>query len=244
MQETETVHYIFHYEENTPAQRDIADIAVMQEACFRYICHVLKVEPDFKIEYYLCQTPEEVGRFYGDDEPCNGFTVMPNRIYAVYNDTVKCIGFHEDAHIISYCINRPDCPVIREGLAMFFDKRWWGISNQDWTRYYLSQCRIPDIGRWFDKKTFFAEDCAVSYPIAGCFTEYLILTYGIDRYLDFYGKNGNMAEEFVRVYPKSPGEMNVEFWNYIRLFSLDEGISRRIEAILEKNNADLSENDG
>jgi len=32
---------------------------------------------------------------------------LPNEIYAVYNDKVKCIGFHEDAHIISYNIAVP-----------------------------------------------------------------------------------------------------------------------------------------
>lgn len=234
MKEMETLHYIFHYGENTPAERDIADIAAGQEACYCHVCRVLKVRPGFKIEYFLCQTPEEVGRLYGDDDPCNGFTVMPNRIYAVYNDTVQCVGFHEDAHIISYCINRPDCPAIREGLAMFFDRRWWGISNQDWTVYYLRKGLFPGMSEWVDKESFFSVDCAVSYPIAGCFTEYLILTYGIERYLDFYRGHGGTEKEFSRVYQTSIAEMDLEFRNYVRLFALDDGVSRRIEAILEE----------
>lgn len=234
MKKTETLHYIFHYGESTPAERDIAQIAAGQEACYRYICRVLKIKPDFKIEYYLCDSPEEAGRLYGDDEPCNGFTALPNRIYAVYNDTVQCVGFHEDAHIISYCINRPDCPAVREGLAMFFDRRWWGISNQDWTVYYLRKGLFTGVSKWIDKEAFFSVDCDVSYPIVGCFTEYLILTHGMERFLDFYGGHGRTAEEFARTYQQTLAEADLEFMNYIRLFSLDDGVSHRIDALLEE----------
>ena len=127
MQTFETEHYTFHYGANTAAERDIEKIAALQESCFSHICAVLGLTPDFKIEYFLCDSPEEVGRICGDDEPCNGFADLPNRIYAVYNDAVQCVGFHEDAHLISFVRNRPICPAVTEGLAMYFDRKWWGI---------------------------------------------------------------------------------------------------------------------
>ncbi len=35
-------------------------------------------------------------------------------------------------------------PAIREGLAMYFDRKWWGIQNLDWAGYYLQTGRyIP-----------------------------------------------------------------------------------------------------
>ena len=142
MQTFESEHYIFHYGANTAAARDIRKIAALQEGCFSHICAVLGLTPDFRIEYFLCDSPEEVGRIYGDADPCNGFASPPDRIYAVYNETVQCVGFHEDAHIISYMLNRPDCPAVREGLAMYFDRRWWGIENLDWTGYYLKTGRF------------------------------------------------------------------------------------------------------
>ena len=123
MKEFESPHYLFHYEVGTAAEWDIEEIADKQERCFAHICSILCINPNIKIEYFLCNSPEDVGRIYGDNEPCNGFTIMPNQIYAVYNDKEKCVGFHEDAHIISYTINRPECPAIREGLAMFFDRK-------------------------------------------------------------------------------------------------------------------------
>ena len=78
MQTFETEHYLLHYGAGTPAERDIEKIAALQESCFSHICAVLGLTPDFKIEYFLCDSPEEVGRICGDDEPCNGFADLPN----------------------------------------------------------------------------------------------------------------------------------------------------------------------
>ena len=48
MKEFETENYIFHFEENSLAARDIKKIAEYQEKCNKYLCSVLKVNPDFK----------------------------------------------------------------------------------------------------------------------------------------------------------------------------------------------------
>lgn len=193
MKQYETVHYIFNYNADSKAEKDILEIAALQEACFEYICHVLRTKPDFKIEYFLCATPEEVGRVYGDDDPCNGFTSLPNKIYAVYNEKVQCVGFHEDAHVISYTINRPDPPAIREGLAMYFDRKWWGIQNLDWTGFFLKTGRYIAVDKLLDRETFFSVDCSITYPIVGAFTDWLIASYGIDKYLEFYKQEDSAA---------------------------------------------------
>ena len=138
MKQFESDHYIFHYGEETKAERDIQSIADCQENCFRFICDVLGITPEFRIEYYLCDSAEEVGR----NDPCNAFASPPDTVYAVYNEHIQCIGFHEDSHLISYIINRPDCPAVREGLAMYFDRKWWGIQNMDWAGYYLKTDRF------------------------------------------------------------------------------------------------------
>lgn len=231
MKQFETKHYIFHYGEGTKAEEDIAQIAAEQEACFRYICDVLKVKPEFKILYYLCDSPEEVGRVYGDDDPCNGFAVMPNKIYAVYNREVRCIGFHEDAHIISYTGNRPPCPAIREGLAMYFDRKWWGIHNMDWTGYFIKNNRYLPVNLLLDREAFFDADCSVTYPIMGAFTEYLISLYGIQAYMDFYNRQ-DMVSAMKEVFGKTPEELNREFVDHMGLFRLDAGVEKRMEELL------------
>ena len=231
MKTYETEHYVFHYNSGTKAETDIRSIAAGQEACFRYICKVLKTTPDFKLQYFLCDSPEEVGRVYGDDEPCNGFAVMPDTVYAVYNEQVQCVGFHEDAHIISYTISRPDCPAIREGLAMYFDRKWWGISNLEWTGYYLKKNGELPTAAWLDRDTFFEEDCTLTYPIMGAFTEYLISTYGPDAYLRLYGQQ-DMARGMEAVYGKTPAQLQREFEDYVGLFRVDEGLEKRIVNLL------------
>jgi len=131
MLKIETAHYIFYYNENSKAEQN-------------------------KLEYYLCNSPEEVGMF------------------------------HEDAHLISYVINRPESVAIREGLAMYFDKTWWKISNQEWVSRFLKTGQYIPVAQLLDEERFYAEDCAVTYPIMGAFTEWLIKSFGIEKYLQFY----------------------------------------------------------
>ena len=193
---------------------------------------MLKTKPDFKIEYILCDTREEVGRIYGDNEPCNGFAVPPKKIVAVYNDQIQCIGFHEDAHIISYILYRPDSPAIREGLAMYFDRIWWGIPNLSWTGLYLKTGRYVSIDALLDRETFFSIDCSISYPIMGAFTDYLIATYGVDSFLRMYQQQ-DTAQAMQEVYHKTPAELNKDFAAYARLFRIDPVLENRMTELLQ-----------
>lgn len=231
MKSFETEHYIFHYGPGGVAEAEIAQIAATQEACFRHICTVLDVKPDFRIQYFLCDSPEEVGRIYGDNDPCNGFAAPPDKIYAVYNEEVRCIGFHEDAHILSYLINRPTCPAIREGLAMYFDRKWWGIQNLDWTGFFLKTGRYLPVDALLDKEFFCAYDCHVTYPIMGAFTQWLIGTYGMEKYLRMY-RQQDISSAMVQIYGKTPAELNRAFTDYVRIFRIDEMLEQRMDVLL------------
>ena len=229
----ESEHYIFHYGAGTKAEKDIAEIAAYQENCFQYICRILDVTPEFKIEYFLCDSPEEVGRIYGNDYPCNGFAAPPDKIYAVYNEQVQCIGFHEDAHIISFTVNRPHCPAITEGLAMYFDRKWWCIQNMDWVGYYIKTGRYIRVDQLLDREFFFQQDDTITYPIMGAFTEWLITTYGAKTYMRMY-KQQDMVSAMIQVYKQTPKEMNQAFTNYIGLFKNDKVLEQRMEDLLSE----------
>lgn len=232
MKTYETSNYIFHFREKSTAERDILKIAQIQESCYAYISAVLKTVPDFKIEYFLCETPEEVGRVYGDDDPCNGFTALPNKIYAVYNEEVRCIGFHEDAHVISYLINRPNSRAVREGVAMYFDRKWWGIHNLDWTGHFIKTGKYISVKELFDDEVFSSSDCSITYPIVGAFTEWLISSYGADKYLKFY-KYENPAEALALVYNQTLEELSKAFADYVQLFDIDEALELRMAKLAE-----------
>ena len=233
MKQFESEHYIFRFGADSKAELDIREIAACQEACFRHIRNVLGVTPPFKIEYFLCDSPEKAGRIYGDNEPCNGFAAPPNKIYAVYNEHLQCVGFHEDAHIVSYLLNRLDCTAIREGLAMYFDRKWWGIQNLDWTGYFLKTGRYIPVDQLMKNDQFSSEECGVTYPIMGAFTDWLIASFGIESYRRFY-RQQNAASAMARVYQRTPAEMNQAFADYIRLFEIDACLKHRMEELLRR----------
>ncbi len=194
----ESQHYIFHYQSGSAAERDLQMIRNCQESCFRKITETLQVDFPTKIHYWICDTPEEVGRIYGDNEPCNGFASGPDKVYAVYNEEIHCIGPHEDAHLISYQIHKPNSAFVREGLAMFFDETWWGRPNEDWVKAFQRESRLPDIADLFSDAAFYQYSDAVTYPIAGALTNYLITTYGIASYLQFYRNDEQPWPDAVR----------------------------------------------
>ncbi|MDO7205810.1 hypothetical protein Q5M85_18660 [Paraclostridium bifermentans] len=80
----ESDHYIFHYHKNSIAENMIDDIVEEQEDCFNHISRVLKINFNIKINYYLCNSAEEVGALYGDNDPCNAFARKNLIIYLLF----------------------------------------------------------------------------------------------------------------------------------------------------------------
>ena len=217
----ESENYIFNFLEGSIAEKEIKKIIRIQEGCFKYIKNILQVDFERKIKYYLCETPEEIGVLYGDNEPCNGFAKIPNKIYAVYNQKVKCIGFHEDVHIISYNLNIPNSTAIREGLAMFFDRKWHGITNLDWTKFYINEKKYVSILEMLDDEKFNSIDCNISYPIMGAFTEYLVLSYGMEKYKKFYSSK-DIKEGFLNAFGLNIEDIEKEFKEYLNLLRINK----------------------
>lgn len=236
---TKTKHYIFHYNKDSLAEKDLDLIIKTQENCHKNICKSLNVEMDIPIKYFLCDTPEEVGTIYGtihgdDFEPCNGFAMRPNEIYAVYNEDLKCIGFHEDAHIISYhSLNRPPQVFIREGLVMHFDKVYWGISNDAWVYYLLQNNRFISLKDLIIDAKFYSFSDKLTYPIAGSFISYLININGLDNFKSFYI---NLNDDFEQCFEKSFGtslhEIEKDFIDYIYLIVPNKHILKLIGDLL------------
>ena len=229
-----TAHYVFHYSKNSTAEKEIDEIAALQEGCYSFISSCLHTNVKGKIHYHFFDAPEEVGRQYAiaydnnDDEPCNGFALSNlkskdgvNHIFAVYNDKVKCVGFHEDAHIISYSLGRPSSQFVREGLAMFFDRYWWGSDNYSWTRWYVEQQKNPSVNALLENSIFSEYSDVLTYPIAGAFTGYLIERFGTERYVEFYrcsAEKGTQAFEQILGAPVSLLEH--DFLAYIKMFQV------------------------
>ncbi len=191
-----TAHYDFYFSKGSLAQKNINKIANYQEDCYRKITAALNIIPDFKIQYLLADSPEDLGVLYGDNEPCNGYVRLPNNVYAVYSKNAKCIGMHEDAHIISYSVKRPISAFLREGLAMYFDEQWQGKSNEEWCRDFVGESRLPDALDLIDNEKFFSIQEAISYPLAGAFAKFLIDKLSMIVYLQKVYYNDNAITAF------------------------------------------------
>ncbi len=228
MKQFETEHYVFNYASGSKAEQDIESIAAHQEACASYMCAVLGMPLAHKLQYFLCETAQEVGEM-NQGVPVNGLAVYPDKIYAVYNEEVQCIFFHEDAHLISFMWADPNPynPAVEEGFAMFFDRKWWGIHNLDWVGYFLKSGKYIPITKLLDADGFYALDDRITYPIVGAFTEWLVSYGGMERYHDFFEKR-DVPNAMQKIYGKTPEEMNEAFVKYTSLFKMDEELEQRM----------------
>lgn len=210
-----TEHYVFHYQVGTLAEKEIKEIAQVQERAFSKICGVLEVRYPKRIHYYFADSPAEIGSiFWGEGVSCNGCAVCgDNKIYAVYSEDIKCIGEHEDTHLISYLIGDPASSFLSEGLAMYFHANWWGVPNEEWAAYYKENYPKISVEGLLDNDQFSECGEATTYPIAGAFTKFLIDTYGINPYIELYKYAGHEYNKIVKeIYHISLQEIERSFW--------------------------------
>lgn len=240
----ESKHYIFSFSKSSLAEKDIQSIAEVQEKCRSTFLEVFKVESRLTIQYYLFTTALDCGKQYrllhkedyldnDPDEEVNGYTSYPDKIFATYNDTIQCIGYHEDVHLLmaEQYGNLKSC-FVKEGIATFFDKVWWGIDNQYWANVIIEKGIIKDIECLYDNDEFFKYKCMYTYPIVGAFTEWLIEKIGIDEYKKYY-----QAFNDVLSFPSHDYRVELveEFEEYIKTVKVKEEIKDKISRCIIKN---------
>lgn len=208
----ETTHYVFHFLQSSLAAHDIAYISETQESCYEKICGLLNIRYAHKISYWLYDSSQVIGNIFFDGSPCNGvaittdsdedigrmvsltgrdedrFVVEPYSVHAVYEERIKCIGEHEDTHVIAAQLYEPESAFLTEGLAMFMDGKWWGTANKSWAKDYSHKEELLSTAdvMCLDEDGFYALESSKTYPVAGAWTEYVIGCYGVEKYKEFY----------------------------------------------------------
>jgi hypothetical protein len=163
----------------------------------------------------------------------NGYTSYPDKIFATYNDTIPCIGYHEDVHLLmaEQYGNLKSC-FVKEGIATFFDKVWWGIDNLYWAKVILEKGIIKYIESLYYNEEFFKYKCMYTYPIAGAFTEWLIEKIGIDEYKKYY-------QAFIDKlhFPENSYRQDLvnEFIEYMKNVKVEKEIKDQISTCIIKN---------
>lgn len=211
-------HYVFHYIPGSAAERDILLIAQTQEESFHKICNTLNIEYTEKIHYYLTNSPLEIGKVIWDKEaPCNGCALCGrSKIYAVYTNDIRCIGSHEDTHLISFLLNYPESDFVVEGLAMYMDGLWWGVANEIWAAYYHAKHAGLSVKDMLDNTVFANYGCTITYPISGAFTKFLIDVFGMERYIQLYKYTGGEYDIIMdSIFHTSFEDIVEQFWNKI-----------------------------
>lgn len=235
----ETEHYIFHVAPGSLAAQDVQIIAAEQETSYRYIHHMLGLVMEEKINYYLFNSREEVGRAierkFGIYSPNNGCAVSENEIYAVYNQEIKCIGPHEDTHVLAFALGRPASSFLEEGLACAMDAQWWGVDNHTWVRYYRKNGGCPSINELLhmDWQTFGKMDCSVTYPVAGSFVTWLLLRFGREKFFQIYTAEDYDAAE--NILGSKFDALEADYFEFIGLLRSDKAVESRIAELIEEN---------
>ncbi len=229
----ESEHYIFHMHEESFAAQQIEKIVHEQESHFAEICHVLKVQMPFKINYWLCDSREEVGHCYGDEEPMSGFARMPNHVFCVYNEQLQCNGAHEDTHIIASQIQNPDNQFIKEGLAVYFSHKWWGIPNPIWAKYCLEQKYNFHLESLLDNDYYWQTDVMV-YPIGAMFVQWMFEAFGVTCFLEFYRDEKPTIYLLEELTNMTVDQLNVAFEKYINQTQLTPQDYNRITEEIAK----------
>jgi len=233
-----TPHYQFHFHPGSFAANHIHKAAELQEACYSRISQTLGVSMPIPIKYYLCESAEEVGKLAGDDSPSNGYAKAPDIIYAVYTEKIDCLGPHEDAHLLSYQLGKPASAFWREGLAMYFEGTQFGLPNAAWMQELVRQGRYAGVEKLCDNKYFSSVDTRITYPIAGYWTEYLITTYGLEKFRRFYA-DANTRAAFTSAFATDTTRAEHDLLSQLRSVKLNKGIRKdvaeRLKAITTRD---------
>ena len=236
----ETEHYVFHFPRNSLAAQDIRSIAETQEKGYEKICGLLQISFTHKISYWLYDSPQLIGDVFCDGVPCNGlsivddsdesigrrssltgleedsFAVEPYSVHAVYEEQIKCIGEHEDTHIISAQLCNPKSAFLAEGLAMFMDGKWWGTDNKAWAVKDAQEGTLisTDEAIVLSEDDFYDLEWVKTYPVAGAWTDYIIGAYGVDKYKEFYCSK-EYSESAKAVFGRTLRELHQEFVRWL-----------------------------
>ena len=97
---------------------------------------------------------------------------------------------------------------------------------------YLQKDRIPPLRVLLDDECFFDMSDTLTYPIMGAFTEYLILTYGSEKYRKLYACKGSLTLAFAELYDRTVEMLDEEFRSYLRIFRMDDSVMERMETLL------------
>ena len=191
-------HFEMYFSNNEFISNDKNKILEFQEQCYSKVVNTLGYDPKICIRLVLFNSSIECGISYDintkpeDAKPKNAFCYLPNTIHATYNAEVKAIGCHEVAHLLLENMLR-GFPAIQldEGFAVFCDDYWDGLNLNDWVNKKSNKDQIGFYKEILATDEGFYKYGNDSYPIVGCYTQWLIRNKGIPFFINLANESLN-----------------------------------------------------
>jgi len=209
----ETEHFLIHYDPGSKAAENIELIANDHEWRYSEVSDYLDVDLGKKINSYIYPDIDTRKKYFGSLHATVANPIHLE-IHQVYGSFPISELKHELVHILSsefgskYLKISPKSGLI-EGIAVAVD---WPIDVLD--KHQLAKTLITNGNLNGNIKEFFGfgfwyHPQSVSYTLTGSYSRYLIDTFGVDKFKEYY-KSGDTD-----IYGKSEDELIASWINYL-----------------------------
>jgi len=224
----ESLHYIFNFQKNSLAEKNIKEIVKLKEEHHLKILSFLELDNNRKIDYYIYSSIQEKNLLMGDDSPGNAiWEELENNnpkkfeIHVVYNEKCRFIGEHEDTHLLSLPWGL-SIYLFCEGLAQYMENSFMGEDLHVVAKKLLQKNKLYSLEWLLENSNWNNVDSVVIYPQVGSFIKYLIESYGKENFKKVYQSTSRKKEtaenslEINKVYQKNINQLEKEWHLFLK----------------------------
>jgi hypothetical protein len=175
--------FVYYFEPQTPAERDIEKIKAVMEESRASLKKLIGGSSQQKIDVFIVDSRKRMKELTGFE--MNAWTIGIVQ-GVVYNDRIRAIGAHETCHFLAAQLwGKPSGLWANEGLAVYSDNNWQGIP------LHLVAKRLLDAGQLLPLKTLthnkFPKNAdMITYPQSGSFVKFIYEKYGMNVMKDLW----------------------------------------------------------
>ena len=147
--------------------------------------------------------------------------------------SMKAVGFEELVRLVSHLIGEPDSNAVQDGLSLYFEQGILNAGFLTWMVFFRKTGRLLKVSELLDNDIYARQNHYISWPIIGQFTKWLIVTFGMDKYLAFY-RYKDSAEGLKAVYGKDVSEMDRMRLEFTMHYDIDSNALKGLEELIRK----------
>jgi hypothetical protein len=224
----ESLHYIFNFQKNSLAEKNIKEIVKLKEEHHLKILSFLELDNNRKIDYYIYSSIQEKNLLIGDDSPGNAiWEELENNnpkkfeIHVVYNEKCRFIGEHEDTHLLSLPWGL-SIYLFCEGLAQYMENTFLNRDLHSTAKELMEEGKIYSIDFICNNNNWEHVEPTIIYPQVGSFIKYLIEYYNKENFKRVYQNTSREKEitenllEIEKIYQKNVNQLEKEWLLFLK----------------------------